>query len=99
MQDVTFPTITICNLNKIEASFLKELNIYGDQDAVENLMKEFIDGRNGNKSQQEEAEIKQVNDFIGTDYSFLQFSRQKCRDLLIQISYQVCCEFIHILKF
>ena len=54
-------------------------------------MKEFIDGRNGNKSQQEEAEIKQVNDFIGPNYSFMQFSRQKCRDLYIQISYQVCC--------
>ena len=94
-----FPSITICNLNKIEASFLKELNLYGDQDATDNLMKEFIDGRNGNKSQQEEAEIKQVNDFIGPDYSFLQFSRQKCRDLFIQISYQVCCEFIFILKF
>ena len=91
MQDVVFPSITICNLNKIEASFLKELNIYGDQDATDNLMKEFIDGRNGNKSQQEEAEIKQVNDFIGPDYSFMQFSRQKCRDLFIQISYQFCC--------
>ena len=90
MQDVTFPSITICNLNKIEASFLKELNLYGNQDATDNLMKEFIDGRNGNKSQQEEAEIKQVNDFIGPNYSFMQFSRQKCRDLYIQISYQVC---------
>ena len=96
MQDVTFPSITICNLNKIEASFLKELNLYGNQDATDNLMKEFIDGRNGNKSQQEEAEIKQVNDFIGPDYSFLQFSRQKCRDLFIHISYQVCYEFIFI---
>ena len=85
-----FPSITICNLNKIEASFLKELNLYGNQDATDNLMKEFIDGRNGNKSQQEEAEIKQVNDFIGPNYSFMQFSRQKCRDLYIQISYQVC---------
>ena len=85
-----FPSVTICNLNKIEASFLKELNLYGNQDATDNLMKEFIDGRNGNKSQQEEAEIKQVNDFIGPNYSFMQFSRQKCRDLYIQISYQVC---------
>ena len=85
-----FPSITICNLNKIEASFLKELNLHGNQDATDNLMKEFIDGRNGNKSQQEEAEIKQVNDFIGPNYSFMQFSRQKCRDLYIQISYQVC---------
>ena len=85
-----FPSITICNLNKIEASFLKELNLYGNQDATDNLMKEFIDGRNVNKSQQEEAEIKQVNDFIGPNYSFMQFSRQKCRDLYIQISYQVC---------
>ena len=99
MQDVTFPTVTICNLNKIEASFLKQLDLYGDQDAIENLMKEFIDGRNGNKSQREEAEIKQVNDVIGPDYSFLQFSRQKCRDLFIHISYQVCCQFIFILKF
>ena len=29
-QDVVFPSITICNLNQVEASFLKDLGIFGN---------------------------------------------------------------------
>ena len=86
---MVFPSITVCNLNKIEASFLKEVGINGDPDAVDTLMKEFIDGRNESLTKVEEDTIEKVKNFIGLNYTFQEFSRQKCRDLFILITYQV----------
>ena len=54
------------------------------------LVKEFIDGRNGSKSDQDEKIVKQVNEFIGPNHTFIDFARQKCRNLYLQIYYQVC---------
>ena len=47
-------------------------------------MREFMHGRKGNLSQQEQTVIKQVSEYN----PFEKFSRQKCRDLFMVMAYQ-----------
>ena len=39
-----FPSVTICNLNQIEADFLIWQNAYGNLERTNLLTKEFVDG-------------------------------------------------------
>ena len=53
-QDVVWPTVTVCNLNQVEASFMKDVEVYGDMVLTDLLINEFILGRVGNLSEQHE---------------------------------------------
>ena len=55
-----FPSITVCNLNKIEASFLRDLDIYGDGKATKIVLDEFIDGRNTNLTEKQKVQVQKV---------------------------------------
>ena len=57
-----FPSITICNLNQLEADNLKQLNVYGDMQKTNALIKEFITGYEGNLTKEEEDTIKMMKD-------------------------------------
>ena len=59
-QDIEFPSVTVCNLNQVEASFLKELNVYGNTTMTKLLFDEFINGHQNNLSQEEEELIEKV---------------------------------------
>ena len=74
----------MCNLNRVEASFLKDIGIYGDSNATKTIMTEFILGRKGNLSQEEEDILKQVSAYD----PFEKFSRQKCRNLFLFMKYK-----------
>ena len=90
LQDVVFPSLTICNLNQVEASFLKENNAYGNITRTNILHNEFIRGRNGTLSQADEIfvnEIKETLD-IGLGWSFLEKSMQSCANLFISITFR-----------
>ena len=41
---MVFPSVTICNLNQIEADFLIWQNAYGNLERTNLLTKEFVDG-------------------------------------------------------
>ena len=83
-QEVTFPSITVCNLNRVEASFLKERGIYGNSKATKTIMNEFMFGRNGNLSQDQ----KKIINSMKMDKPFQELSRQKCRNLFLSMKYQ-----------
>ena len=68
----------------MEASFLKDVGIYGNVKATNTIMREFMHGRKGNLSQDEQNVIKQVSAYN----PFEKFSRQKCRDLFMFMAYQ-----------
>ena len=57
-----FPSITICNLNQLEADNLKQLNVYGDMQKTNALLKEFITGYEGNLTKEERDTIKMMKD-------------------------------------
>ena len=52
--------MTVCNLNQVEASFLKDLGIFGNTTMTKLLFNEFINGRQNNLTQEEEEFIKKV---------------------------------------
>ena len=59
-QDIEFPSVTVCNLNQVEASFLKDLNVYGNTAMTKLLFDEFINGHQKNLSKEEEEFIEKV---------------------------------------
>ena len=59
-QDIEFPSVTVCNLNQVEASFLKDLNVYGNTTMTKLLFDEFINGHQRNLSKEEEEFIEKV---------------------------------------
>ena len=87
-QDVVFPSITVCNLNQVEASELKKLNIYEDMENRQLLLNEFVFGRKGNLSQDHENTMKQFRLWFEQFNSFSQTTSQKCNDLFISINFQ-----------
>ena len=52
--------MTICNINQVEASFLKENNAYGNITRMNILFDEYINGRQGNLSKDEEAYLNET---------------------------------------
>ena len=87
-QEVVWPTITVCNLNQIEASFLKDLGVYGNVELTNVLKNEFVLGRQGKLSPEHENLVNQIKDLVGPNLTFSNWSRQKCKDLFINVSFR-----------
>ena len=77
-------------LNQVEASFLKEHDAYGNMTKMYVLINEFIKGREGNLSKDDEMYVNETKDKlrINEGWSFLGRSRQICRNLFISVSFR-----------
>ena len=51
-------------------------------------MEEFIDGRPVDLTEKDESLVNQVKKILGSNQTFLFFSRQSCRDSFIQMSFR-----------
>ena len=85
--------MTVCNQNQVEASFLKDLDLYGNTDKIKLLFDEFIHGHQRNLSQNEEELLNDVLKNITFGHrsstpSFLSKSSQSCKDLFISIDFR-----------
>ena len=97
-QDVVFPSMTVCNLNQVEASFLRELNVYGNATMTNLLFNEFIHGHHRNLSEEGRKVINDVLQDISSDNSsyyssfihtsFLERSSQSCNNLFTSVSFR-----------
>ena len=97
-QDVVFPSITVCNLNQLEASFLMDINAYGNLNKTNDLLDEFIFGYRGNVSEEHMKNVEEVKDYVNwwnqfgsSNFSWLSFSHlssQKCENLFISMSFR-----------
>ena len=85
-----FPSLTICNLNQVEASFLRENDAYGNITNTNILLDEFIRGRKGNISKEDESFVNELKEKIGMNsgWNLLERSRQTCTNLFISISFR-----------
>ena len=81
--------MTICNLNQVEASFLKEHEADGNRNKKNLLFNEFIKGRQGNLSKEDEIYINETKEKLSMDlgWTFLGQSRQLCQNLFIRVSF------------
>ena len=77
-------------MNQVEASFLKDLNAYGNITRTNTLIEEFIKGRQGNLTKDDEVFVNEIKEklHIGEGSTFLDQSMQYCRNLFISISFR-----------
>ena len=82
--------MTICNLNQIEASFLKDLCVYGNKEQTDALIKEFKLGYKGTASPLHRQTVAKIDNISSENgwYSFSYESSQKCKDVFISLSFR-----------
>ena len=67
---------------------MKDVGVYGNIELTNTLINEFIQGRRGNLTQDQEKIISKVKNKIGKSRRFFDWSRQKCKDLFISMSFR-----------
>ena len=90
-----FPSVTVCNQNQVEASFLKEMNIYGNATKIRHLFNDFINGHQRNLSTEEKKLSENLKDIFlnisgkgSPNPSFFSKSSQGCDDLFTSIRFR-----------
>ena len=88
LSDITFPSMILCNVNQVTASFLWKLDIQAEDDQKKKLLFEnFLDGVPGTKEDDVESNTtlnqlyKQMNETFGwsKDQPFYKIASQNCR--------------------
>ena len=84
-----FPSITLCNLNLVEASFFKTHNIPEVGTSWQNIVNEFIIGYAKNLGEDSEHEqiVKYFQNLTAGGH-FLESSSQVCKDMIISMKFQ-----------
>ena len=84
LDDVTFPTMHICNINQLRQSFLNQYEIEENSKEFELLMKEYFEGRNKSLTRKEEQSLKTLDEkLVKINHSFaLEFGHQ-CSDMMV----------------
>ena len=88
LSDITFPSMILCNVNQVTASFLWKLDIQAEDDQKKKLLFEnFLDGVPGTKEDDVESNTtlnelyKQMNETFGwtKEKPFYKIASQNCR--------------------
>ena len=90
LSDITFPSMILCNVNQVTASFLWKLDIQAEDDQKKKLLFEtFLDGIPGNKEAHHHDDnnttlnelYKKMEEKFGwsKDQPFYQIASQNCR--------------------
>ena len=66
---------------------MKDIGVYPDVGLTNMLVKEFIEGHDEDFIPENDEMIKNIKKYLGEN-SFLEWSRQKCKDLFISISFR-----------
>ena len=88
LSDITFPSMILCNVNQVTASFLWKLDIQAEDDQKKKLLFEnFLDGVPGTKEDDDESNTtlnelyKKMKEEFGwsKDQPFYKIASQNCR--------------------
>ena len=88
INDITFPSLTLCNVNQVTASFLWKLDILAEDDQKKKLLFEnFLDGVPGTKEDDVESNTtlnelyKKMEETFGwtKEKPFYKIASQNCR--------------------
>ena len=67
---------------------MKDVGVHGNIESMHTLINEFIQGRQGNLTLDQENIVNEVKNKIGNIWSFSDWSRQKCKDLFVSMSFR-----------
>ena len=89
LSDITFPSMILCNVNQVTASFLWKLDIQAEDDQKKKLLFEtFLDGVPGNKEAHDDENNATLNELYKTmeeklgwskEQPFYKIASQNCR--------------------
>ena len=88
LNDITFPSLILCNVNQVTASFLWKLDIQDTDDHKKKILfNQFLDGipDDFNTTQKEKDDLQQLLDKLKNDFGwsdkkpFYKIASQNCR--------------------
>ena len=89
LSEATFPSITVCNFNQLEASYLRDIGIHGKQELKELLVKRYVKGHEKPFTEREETLFAPVQDVLDDqEYDPFFEGRQWCRNLFIHSQFE-----------
>ena len=83
LDDITFPTMHICNINQLRQSFLNKYEIEESSKEFELLMNEYFEGRNKNLTSKEEQILKTIHEKQKDSRNLALESGHQCSDMMI----------------
>ena len=84
LEDITFPTITICNINQVQVSVLETIATTQVDKAL--LLKEYLIGRSHPLDLNETSKLDEL--MKNESDSFVELVGQKCHDLIVFIEWK-----------
>ena len=66
---------------------MKDLGVFSDVGLTRMLVKEFMEGHDEDFIPEHDEIITKIKNLLG-DYSFLEWSRQKCKNLFISVNFR-----------
>ena len=103
LSDITFPSLILCNVNQVTASFLWKLDIQAEDDQKKKLLfNQFLDGVSENDTLNDANNatlneiFKKMEEKFGwtTDKAFYKIASQNCR-FETQIIQQILLKVVH----
>ena len=98
LDDIDFPTVTVCNLNTVRKSFLREIGV--EEKKIKLVLEEFATGRKTNStSNQDQESVEDVTrkfEKYYKDYEersgyhvghIFHASHQPCRDMIVKVNW------------
>ena len=85
LSEAVFPSVTVCNFNQLEASYLRKYEV-DDLKLKEILIKKYIIGHKENLTEEEELLFQTVQNSTGDYVSW--YGRQWCRNLFINTRFE-----------
>ena len=70
IKDITFPTLVICNINELQASFFQKMGLIENHEHAELFKSEFVAGRTKELSLEEETQLKKMKQKLVKHYSW-----------------------------
>ena len=83
---MVFPSVTICNLNQLEQSFLVKINATIPNPKA--LINEYIEGHSGNVPQNQEEAVAEFKKSHSLHGPFFKQSSQSCENLLMSVNFR-----------
>ena len=87
ISDIKFPALVFCNVNQIQASFMRKLGFFEDEMVDKLFRSEFMWGRSNDLTLEEASKLQELKDKLKLHYNWTEFkyatdfSKQKCSDM------------------
>ena len=94
LDDITFPVLTICNVNQVTSSFFRSVDIEEvDRFEKKTIFNEFLTGKKEERSDEEQRLVNETRKKMGEKYGwtqakpFWEISSQSCENMVLEVTW------------